>query len=140
MLLKLILTVSLSFMILIFNYYKISIDLYSLNLRKKILRRIIEREIKLIYRAIIVIHVELASLPDTNGRLLRRLCSLDRWSGSQVGGQRSPICWLLRVGPDGKFPRAWKPRPTDRTLVPDGCLVSWKLGEAQSASWRTASS
>lgn len=63
-----------------------------------------EREVKLIYRAVIVIHVELASLPGANGHLLRRLCSLDRWSESQVGGQRSPILWPSRVGPDGKFP------------------------------------
>lgn len=91
--------------------------IYTLQIsEKKTLRRVVEREIKLIYRAIIVIHVELASLPDTNGRLLQRLCSLDRWSGSQVGGQRSPILWPLRVGPDGKFPRAWKPRPTDRNF------------------------
>jgi len=79
----------------------------------------------------------LAGLLGANGRLLRllrQLCSLDWQSGSQVGGQRSSILGYGERVQTESFQKLGKPRRPSGTLVSDGCLVSWKLGEAQSAS------
>ncbi|TGZ47320.1 hypothetical protein DBV15_00127 [Temnothorax longispinosus] len=47
--------------------------------------------------------------------------------GGPGGRTKKPDPRLRRAGPDGKFPTARKPRRPAGTLVPDGCLVSWKL-------------
>lgn len=57
-----------------------------------------------------------------------------------MDGQRGPILGHREGTFRRKVSGAWKPRRPAGTLVPDDCLVSWKLGEAQSAPWRTASS